>query len=83
MIPEPKSSIDFHPKKRSFFYRWLVSSKLAVKMLFSSIVVITLILSNILSTLSTDDKNVTDGKKMKEKPTENSILLLTMRHTKK
>ena len=38
------------------------SSELAVKMLFSSIIVIALLQSNIFSTLSTDDENVSDGK---------------------
>ena len=38
------------------------SSEIAVKMLLSSIVVITLLQSYIFSTLSTDDENVIDGK---------------------
>ena len=38
------------------------SSELAVKMLFSSIIMIALLQSNIFSTLSTDDENVSDGK---------------------
>ena len=38
------------------------SSELAVKMLFSSIVVIALLQSNIFSTLSIDDENVSGGK---------------------
>ena len=40
----------------------MVSSELAAKMLFSSIVVIALLQSDIFSTLSTDDENVSDGK---------------------
>ena len=40
----------------------MVSSELAAKMLFSSIVVVALLQSNIFSTLSTDDENVSDGK---------------------
>ena len=38
------------------------SSELAAKMLFSSIIVIALLQSNIFSTLSTEDENVSDGK---------------------
>ena len=38
------------------------SSELAVKILFSSIVVIALLQSNIFSTLSTAAENVNDGK---------------------
>ena len=38
------------------------SSEPAVKILFLSIVVIALLQSNIFSTLSTDDENVSDGK---------------------
>ena len=40
----------------------MVSSELAVKMLFSSIVVIALLQFNTFCTLSTDDENVSDGK---------------------
>ena len=58
----------------------MVSSELAVKILFSRIVVIVLLQSNIFCALPTDDQNVSDGK---EKPTENPILLLEMKYTKK
>ena len=40
----------------------MVSSELAVKMLFSSIRVIALLQSNTFCTLATDDENVSDGK---------------------
>ena len=40
----------------------MVSSELAVKMLFSRIFVIALLQSNIFCTLPTDDDNVSDGK---------------------
>ena len=40
----------------------MVSSELAVKILFSSIVVIAFLQSNIFSILPTDDENVSDGK---------------------
>ena len=40
----------------------MVSSELAKKMLFSSIVVIALLQSNTFCTLPTDDENVSDGK---------------------
>ena len=40
----------------------MVSSELAAKMLFSSIVVIALLQSNIFSTLPTDDENISDEK---------------------
>ena len=40
----------------------MVSSELAVKMLFSRIVAIALLQSNTFSALPTDDKNVSDGK---------------------
>ena len=40
----------------------MVSYELAVKMLFSSIAMITLLQSNTFSALSTDNENVSDGK---------------------
>ena len=40
----------------------MVSSELAVKTLFSIIVLIALLQSNIFCTLPTDDENVSDGK---------------------
>ena len=40
----------------------MLSSELAVEMLFSSIVVIALLQSNTFCTLPSDDENVSDGK---------------------
>ena len=40
----------------------MLSSELAVEMLFSSVVVIALLQSNTFCTLPSDDENVSDGK---------------------
>ena len=48
------------------------SSELAVKMLCSSIEMITLLQSNIFSTLSTDDENISDGKENERETNRNS-----------
>ena len=50
----------------------MVNSELAVKMLFSSIVVIALVQANILFTLSTDDENDSDGKENERETNRNS-----------
>ena len=62
---------------------YVASSELAVKILFPSIVVIALLQSIHFVHCQLTMKMSVMEKKMKEKPTENSILLLTMRYVKK
>ena len=50
----------------------MVSSELAVKTLFSIIVLIALLQSNIFCTLPTDDENVSDGKENERETNKNS-----------
>ena len=59
---------EFEKMKNS---EYVVSSELAVKVLSRSTVVIALLPSSTFCTLPTDDENINDGKKMKQKPTEN------------
>lgn len=70
MIHDSKPSIDFHDKKKLLLF--VVSSKLAVKILFSSKVGIALLKSNTFSILSTDGENVSDTKKDERETNRNS-----------